>query len=342
MTSSATRTCPPPGLALALPWAVLFGAGTPFAKALVGVEHPALLAGLLCLGSGVGLTLWRLLRSPKDGPNRAGSPLRRSELPWLAGAVASGGVLGPVLLLLGLRATPAPAAALLLNLEGVLTALLAWYVFGEHFDRRIGLGMAAITAGGVLLCLPAHAAGGWPWGPLAIVAACLGWAVDNTFTRAVSVGDPFQVAAAKGFVAGLVNVDLALVDGARLPVLSYELAAAAVGWASLTLFVLALDDLAATARTGAYFSVAPYVGAAVSIVLFREWPSVALCGAAALMGLGMWLHLEQQREHRRAVPSPDPPLPIPALPATGPRWSGQPPSRAIRPAQDGLSEGTRP
>src|SRR5262249_24583510 len=146
---SDVRRAPPVGVTYALAAAALFGASTPLAKLLVGGVDPILLAALLYLGSGCGLAAWwclsRLARRP------AGAPLSRADLPWLAGALLTGGVVGPVLLMSGLTVTPGSTASLLLNLEGVLTAVLAWAVFKENFDRRIALGMAAITAGGVLL-----------------------------------------------------------------------------------------------------------------------------------------------------------------------------------------------
>src|SRR5262249_30892896 len=188
----------------------------------------------------------------------------------LGGAVWGGGVVARLLLMFGLWVTPAASAPLLLNLEGVLTAVLAWWVFKENFDRRIALGMAAITAGGLLLSWQGEVAFGVPWGPLAVAGACLAWAIDNNLTRKVSAGDPIQIAALKGLVAGAVNLTVALAVGASLPGALTVLAAAVVGLlgygVSLTLFVRALRHLG-TARTGAYFSLAPFAGAALSLLL---------------------------------------------------------------------------
>ena len=227
--SKAERTPVIGGIVYALAAAVLFGLSTPFAKILVGRVEPVLLAGLLYLGSGIGLTLWRSgvrLTRPRDARE---APLTRADLPWLAGAIASGGVVGPLLLMLGLAATPAATASLLLNLEGVLTAVLAWVVFRENFARRIALGMAAISAGGLLLSWEGRPELGVPWGPLAVAGACLAWAIDNNLTRKVSAGDPLQIAAAKGLVAGTVNLTLAFVVTSKLPVVLDILAAGVLG-----------------------------------------------------------------------------------------------------------------
>ena len=286
----------PAGVGTALLAAVLFGASTPFAKLLLGEMPPMLLAGLLYLGSGVGLTL--LYLTVKRASDEA--PLLPADLPWLAGAVLFGGVLGPVLLLYGLSATPASAASLLLNLEGVFTALLAWFVFRENFDRRIALGMALIVAGGVLLSWGGSRGFSLPVGSLAILGACLCWGIDNNLTQKVSAGNPFVVAAIKGGVAGSVNTALALALGASLPGPALIGGAAAVGFLgyglSLACFVLALRHIG-TARTGAYFSTAPFVGAAVSLLLLREPVGPLFIVASLLMGAGVWLHLTERHEH---------------------------------------------
>lgn len=290
------------GILEALAAAVLFGASTPLAKLLTGAVPPVLLAGLLYLGSGIGLLggwLWRR----RAGRERREAALARRDVPWLAGAVLTGGVLGPVLLMLGLTHVAATSASLLLNLEGVFTALLAWFVFRENFDRRIALGMLLIVAGGVLLAWTDETgARVSPWA-LAIAGACLAWAIDNNLTRRVSAGDPVQIAGLKGLVAGLVNTGIALSMGHAWPGAATTIAAGMVGLlgygVSLVLFVLALRRLGA-ARTGAYFSIAPFIGAVLSLVLLREAPGSAFWGAAGLMAAGVWLHVTERHVHRHA------------------------------------------
>lgn len=281
----------------ALGAAFLFGASTPLAKHLSGDMPSLLLAGLLYLGSGLGLTLARLLRD--RGFKHADLP--RHEWPWLGGAIFFGGILGPVALMAGLVTTRGSTASLLLNLEAVLTALIAWVVFKESAERRIVLGMLAIVAGGVAL--------GWPtdtdsppnaMGLLLIGWACLCWAIDNNLTRKVSASDALFIASVKGLAAGTVNTLLAMAMGASWPnlaVLSSTLCIGLLGYGiSLVLFVLALRGLG-TARTGAYFSTAPFIGAAVAILFFSEPTSLPFWVAAALMGFGVWLHLTEKHDH---------------------------------------------
>jgi drug/metabolite transporter (DMT)-like permease len=204
------------GVSFAVLAAVLFGASTPFSKILLSKTEPVLLAGLLYLGSGVGLAIWSWFRSQSKGGTQE-AQLKRSDISWLAGAILAGGIIGPVLLMFGLAVVPASSASLLLNLEGAFTAMLAWFVFKENFDRRIALGMAAITLGGLLLSWGGRLEVGVPWGVLAITGACLAWGIDNNLIRKVSAGDPVQIAAAKGLVAGAVNLRIALATGATLP-----------------------------------------------------------------------------------------------------------------------------
>jgi len=285
-----------PGVAAALGAALLFGAGTPLAKWLLDAVNPWLLAGLLYLGSGVGLTLYRRLS------HAPAVRLPRNEVTWFAGAIFSGGIVAPVLLMIGLTGMPASGASLLLNAESVFTALLAWFAFKENFDRRIALGMAAIVAGAAVLSIPfdARIAGLWP--ALAVLGACFAWGLDNNLTRKVSLTDATWIASVKGWVSGAVNLGLALSLGAPMPALPNLSAAMGVGLlaygVSLALFVVGLRHLG-TARTGAYFSVAPFFGALLAL-LMGESVTLPLLMAGALMALGIWLHLTERHEHGHA------------------------------------------
>ena len=284
-----------PGVGAALGAALLFGAGTPLAKQLLADVSPWLLAGLLYLGSGLGLTLARRLRGERA------PALPPGEWRWLAGAVLAGGVVGPVLLMFGLTRMPASGASLLLNAEGVFTALLAWFVFRENVDRRIALGMAAIVAGALVLSWPGEARFGEAWPALAVLGACAAWAVDNNLTRKVSLNDATWIAAVKGLGAGSVNLLLAFALGDRLPAPLPLAGALLLGLGaygiSLALFVIGLRHLG-TARTGAYFSVAPFFGALIAVLAFGEPLSAPLLLAGALMAVGVWLHLTEHHEHR--------------------------------------------
>jgi len=282
------------GVGAALIAAALFGLGTPLAKMLLASIDPWLLAGLLYAGSGIVLTLVRWVRPKARGT------LTRAELGNFIAAIVAGGVIGPVLLMRGLAAMPAAGASLLLNAEGVFTALIAWIVFRENVDRRIALGMLAIVAGAILLTYEPGVYLQDLWPALLVLGACLAWAIDNNLTRKLSLYDATWIASIKGLVAGATNLSIALLLGARWPSAVGTLSAMAIGalayGASLVLFVTGLRHLGA-ARTTAYFSIAPFVGATVSVIAFHEAISLQLVFAALLMIFGVWLHVTERHEH---------------------------------------------
>ena len=273
--------------------ALLFGAATPLAGMLLKNNSPWMIAALLYLGSGVGLAIYRRLSGARQAmPARA-------ELLWFAGAIACGGVLAPVLLMTGLTGMPASAASLLLNAEGVFTALLAWFAFRENVDRRIMAGMLAIVVGAVILSWPAQTGVVALWPTLAVLGACLAWGLDNNLTRKVSLNDATWIASVKGLTAGGTNLVLALLSGAHFPEIPVIGATLLVGFLaygiSLALFVAALRHLG-TARTGAYFSVAPFFGAGLAL-LTGEQLTPQLVIAGIFMAWGIWLHLSERHAH---------------------------------------------
>ena len=285
-----------PGVTAALGAALLFGAGTPLAKLLLDSVSPWLLAGLLYLGSGLGLALYRrLVHAPAVR-------ISRHEIAWFSGAILAGGIVAPVLLMIGLTGMPASGASLLLNAEGVFTALLAWLVFRENCDRRIVLGMVAIVAGALVLSWPGSAEFAGLWPTLAVLGACLAWGIDNNLTRKIALADAAWIASVKGLVSGTVNLTLAFALGAALPAPLNLAGAMTVGLfaygLSLMLFVIGLRHLG-TARTGAYFSIAPFFGALLA-VLMGEPVTLTLLVAGGLMATGIWLHLTERHEHEHA------------------------------------------
>jgi drug/metabolite transporter (DMT)-like permease len=292
------------GILAALGAAALFGLSTPLAKILVGEIPPLLLAGLLYAGSGLGLSMVLAARAIGQGRASIVRP-RGADLIWLLCAIAVGGALAPYLLMYGLQMTDSASASLILNLEGVFTALLAWYAFKENFDRRIAAGMALIVAGGVVISTGSALRANGILGPLAIAGACLAWALDNNLTRKVSINDAMLVACVKGVIAGPISVGLALRFGAHMPAGALLVRAALLGFVgyglSLTLFVLALRNLG-TARTGAYFSLAPFIGASLAVALGAPLTSSLLI-AGVLMAAGVWLHLAEIHSHWHRHPA---------------------------------------
>ncbi len=290
-----------PGVPLALGAAVLFGASAPLAKLLLGKVDPWLLAGILYVGAGIGLAIFHFGRKAIGLP-QAEAPLTKPDLPWLAAVIVIGGGVGPLLLVFGLSLTSAASGSLLLNLEGLATMAIAWIVFRENVDRRLLLGASSILAGAVLLTWNGEGLE-LDLGGLLIAGACLAWGIDNNLTRKLSAADPVQIAMLKGLVAGAVNLVIAFAFGAAMPPLGYAIGGAVVGFlgvgVSLVMFMLGLRHLG-TARTGAYFSLAPFIGAAVAFGLLGEHVSAHFVFAALLMAFGLWLHLNERHEHEHA------------------------------------------
>jgi drug/metabolite transporter (DMT)-like permease len=285
------------GVLAALASAVLFGVTTPIAKQLLTGSQPLLIAGLLYLGSGAGVSALRLAQD--RGWSATG--LAGSDWAWLAVSTAVGGVIAPALLMTGLAHADAASASLLLNLEVVFTAALAWVVFKEATGARVAPGLVAILAGGVILVWPSRLrAGGSLPALVAIVGACFCWALDNNLTRKFSAGDARVLAAIKGLVAGATNTVLAFSLGASLPPVFHVVVTLAIGFMgyglSLVLFILALRQLG-TARTSAYFATAPFIGAAVAMLLYGQPGGVVFWLAAACMALGVWLHVTEDHSH---------------------------------------------
>jgi drug/metabolite transporter (DMT)-like permease len=285
------------GAATALLSALLFGITTPLAKTFLEESNPLLIAGLLYLGSGLGLSLWRTIQD--RGWQSTG--LKGSDWSWLAAATVAGGVVAPALLMFGLSRSDAATSSLFLNLEVVFSAVLAWVVFREATGRRVVLGFIAIFAGSVLLAWPVHGVlPGRSIGLICIAGACFFWGIDNNVTRKISAGDARVIAGIKGIVAGSTNTLLALLIGAKWPGAQDLGGALLLGFfgygVSLVLFIVALRHLG-TARTGAYFSTAPFIGSVLSVVLFGQPLTTAFYVAGVLMAIGVWLHITEQHEH---------------------------------------------
>lgn len=305
------------GVFLAAAAAALFGMSTPFAKLLEKEIAPVMLASLFYLGFGIGFALLSAWAAAKKKQGKV-LLLGRADFPTLFILISAGGIFAPICLMLGLSYSSATTASLLLNLEAVLTALIAWIYFRENCDSKIILGMIAITAGGVVLSfnqlgfnqnsvdsalnlapeITPHLAS--ITGPLLIALACLGWAIDNNFTRKIAAADAKQIAMIKGLVAGLVNLAIALALGQKLPNAGPMAAALLLGLVgyglSLVFYVMALRDLG-NARTSAYFATAPFLGAGLSLLIFHEPITAQLGLAAVLMGTGVYLHISEQHQH---------------------------------------------
>jgi drug/metabolite transporter (DMT)-like permease len=284
--------------------AVLFGSSAPLSKILLNDLQPITLAGLLYLGSGLFAILFSIVRKPirnvhgQSVQTEAG--LRKPDLPWLAGAIMAGGILGPILLLVGLQRTPASTAALLLNFESVATVIVAAFVFKEAIGKRIWWAIGLIAIASIILSWNASDQWGISLGAFAVLGACLMWGIDNNLTCNISAKDPMAIVMVKGFVAGGFSLALSLLLGYAVPGVETISIALLVGslcyGASISLFVLALRNLGA-ARTGTLFATAPFVGVLLSFLFLREILTLQFLLSLPLMLLGTWFLLTEDHGH---------------------------------------------
>ena len=278
--------------------AALFGVSAPISKRLLGDVSPQVLAGLLYLGAGLALTLYRALR-----PATTEAPLVRADLPKLAAVVAAGGVAGPLLMLFGLQRTSAVTSSLLLNLEAPFTIALAVLVFREHLGRYAAGAMALILAGAAMLRLQPGAHRADTPGVLLLAGACAAWALDNNLTQRLSLRDPFALVRVKTLAAGSFNLALGLLIAGQMPSPRVTMAALALGsvsyGASVVLDAYALR-LVGAAREAAYFATAPFLGALAAIFLTNERPGWSDGLAMAVMAAGVALLLRERHGHGHA------------------------------------------
>jgi len=277
--------------------AALFGISAPVSKLLISDISPVAMAGLLYLGAFLGLAAFRL--SPLGGDEEE-TALKRSEVPYLAGSIVAGGVIAPILLMMGIASVTGIASSLLLNLEGVATALIAWLAFKEAVGRRTWTALALMTAAGVLLALETGGGETSTYGAALIVMAMFFWGLDNNLTQKIASTGPQRIAMLKGLVAGTASTSLAFLLGQAPPLGPELLAALLLGslsyGVSLVLFILALDSLG-SARTGAFFALGPFIGAVASVPLLGEVPSLMILPAGALMAAGAYLLLTERHTH---------------------------------------------
>jgi drug/metabolite transporter (DMT)-like permease len=288
-----------PFILQALLAAVFFGASAPIAKLLLGDNvAPIFLAAFLYLGSGTGISLVKLTQRMRSNEAEAG--IKSPDIKWLAGAIISGGIAAPIILMISLQNTPASTASLLLNFEGVGTTLIALLFFNEAISRRAWTAIFAITLASIFLSTNFESAFGLSLGALGIILACVLWGVDNNFTRNISGKDPLAIVAWKGLVAGTFSFLLATFIGSPLPSLAIILYTLVLGFVSYglstMLFIRSMRGLGA-ARTSALYGTAPLAGVFLSIVIFGELPSFLFILAAILMIGGALLLINENHAH---------------------------------------------
>ena len=280
--------------------AFLFGISPPLTKLFVKDVPPVALAGFLYLGAFAGLTLFSIGRKKRTADPDRIAALERKDLPWLAGAILAGGIIGPISLMFGLTLISGFSTSLLLNLEGVATAVIAVFLFRENAGKKLWLALTCMTIAGVFLTWNPDQNKFSVAGPLLVILAMICWGIDNNLTRNISDKDPIRITQIKGLVAGMVSLFLALILGMKIPLnltVVYALLLGAFSYGiSLVFFIKALEGLG-SARAGAFFSFAPFIGALISLIVLREWIGWVMFPAAGLMAIGVWLIISEKHSH---------------------------------------------
>ena len=278
------------GIFLAVLAAALYAVNAPFSKLLLTYMPSTLMAGVLYLGAGIGMLAIALTRKI-SGRARTEEKITRSDLPYTLAMIFLD-IAAPIFLLLGLSRTTAANASLLNNFEIVATALIALAVFGERISARLWMGIGFVTASCVLLSFEGTAGMDFSIGSLFVLLACICWGIENNCTRRLSSKDPLEIVLLKGIFSGMGSVVIGHCVGERFTVWWSVIAVLAVGFVAYGLsifFYVYAQRLLGAARTSAYYAIAPFIGTALSLLIFREMPPYTYFIALAVMMVGAWL-----------------------------------------------------
>lgn len=273
--------------------------GMPFSKILLRSIPPVALAGIVSLGACAGPAVYALIRKASSAKKEAS--LERKDLPVLAGAIITGGILGPIFIMLGLRHISGFAASLLVNLEALATAMIGVIIFRENAGKRFWFALACMIIAGMLITYDAAQSRFTIAGPLLVITAMLCWGTDNNLMRIISDKDPLQIAQIKGLVAGIFSLLLSFIIGEEITlnmaiVYAFLIGAICYGM-SVVFFIQALKSLGSS-RAGAFISIAPFFGAVVSLIILKEQIGGApLIPAVVLMIIGGWMITSEQHSH---------------------------------------------
>lgn len=279
---------------LSIVWAVLAAAlyaiSTPVSKLLLEDVPPTMMAALLYLGAGIGMLLLGLVRRGL-GKGQAEQKLTRKDLPFAVGMIVLD-IAAPICLMVGLTTTSPANASLLNNFEIVATSIIALSIFKEKISKRLWLAIGLITLSSVILSFEGVSSFRFSVGSLSVLLACICWGFENNCTRTMSQSDPLEIVVLKGFGSGLGSLVIALVAGERIPALRFILVTLLLGFVayglSIFFYVRAQRKLGA-AKTSAYYAAAPFIGAALSLLIFWELPSPSFWVALLIMGVGAYL-----------------------------------------------------
>ena len=270
--------------------ASLYALNAPVSKLLLKDVRPTMMAGMLYLGAGIGMTLMGLVRS-KTGNGKQKMQLTKKDLPYTLGMVILD-IAAPIFLMIGLSRTTAANVSLLNNFEIVATSIIALLIFKERIGKRLWIAISLITLSSILLSVEDSSSFSFSFGSLYVLAACVCWGLENNCTRRLSKSDPLEIVVIKGFGSGIGSVIIGLAVGEALPLWGDILKILLLGFVayglSIYFYVYAQRDLGA-AKTSAYYAVSPFIGVLLSFIIFRKIPGVLFFIALAIMIAGTWM-----------------------------------------------------
>ncbi len=278
------------GIFLAILAAALYALNSPLSKILLDYVPPTLTAGFLYLGAGVGmLIVWLFRKLNKTAITE--QSLTVKDLPYTLAMIILD-IAAPIFLLMGLNHTSAANASLLNNFEIVATAVIALVIFKESISPRLWIGIVFVTLSCALLSVGNLSDIKFSFGSLFILLACVCWGFENNCTRNLSNKDPFQIVIIKGVCSGLGSIVIGLILGEKVTLIWSVFAVLAVGFVAYGLsifFYVKAQRLLGAARTSAYYAVAPFIGTALSLIIFLELPPYTYFIALGLMIIGAFL-----------------------------------------------------
>ena len=269
--------------------AALYALNSPFSKILLTGLSPTMLAALLYLGAGLGMLAVGFLQK-RAGTAGKEKPLTKKELPYTVGMVVLA-IMAPISLMSGLMMTTAANASLLNNFEIVATSLIALFLFREKISKRLWLGIAFVTVASILLSVEDYSSFSFSAGSFFVLLACVFWGFENNCTRKLSSKNPLEIVVIKGFGSGTGSLVIAAALGEFCANLPYMLLALLLGFftygLSILFYIYAQRYLGA-AKTSAYYAVSPFMGAVLSLAIFRQIPSISFLTALFVMALGTY------------------------------------------------------
>lgn len=267
--------------------AALYAVNVPLSKLMLRHVAPTMMAALLYLGAGIGLTLYAAL-GKKLGRSAPREHLTKKELPYTVSMVVLD-IAAPILLMAGIARTTSGNVSLLNNFEIVATSVIALLIFQEKISRRLWCAIFLVTLASAVLSFESAGAFTFNSGSLLVLGACVCWGFENNCTKMLSSKSSVEIVTIKGCFSGLGSLFIALSLGEPLPDIRWLPVVLILGFVSyglsINFYITAQKDLGA-AKTSAYYSIAPFLGVAFSMLLLGERPTTQFCAALVMMAAG--------------------------------------------------------